>query len=74
MTDAGSFLNKAIETVKQATEKDTAKDYETAFRLYETALQYFLAALKCTNHTIKINPHVRDMHVETRLCLSSFLL
>lgn len=46
MTDAGSFLNKAIETVKQATEKDTAKDYETAFRLYETALQYFLAALK----------------------------
>lgn len=43
----GSFLQKAIQIVQQATEKDTAKDYAEAFRLYQLSLEYFMAALKC---------------------------
>jgi vacuolar protein-sorting-associated protein 4 len=39
-------LNKAIELIKQATEKDHNKDYEGAFRGYQLALDHFMAALK----------------------------
>jgi len=40
------FLQKGIQIVQQATEKDTAKDYAEAFRLYQLSLDYFMAALK----------------------------
>lgn len=46
MADA-NFLQKAIALVQQATEKDTAKDYAEAFRLYQLSLEYFMTALKC---------------------------
>jgi len=39
-------LNKAIEIVKQATEKDEAKQYEEAYSLYQKALDYFMLYLK----------------------------
>jgi len=42
----GNFLQKAISLVQQATEKDTAKDYQEAFRLYQLSLEYFMTALK----------------------------
>jgi vacuolar protein-sorting-associated protein 4 len=41
-----NFLQKAIGLVQQATEKDTAKDYAEAFRLYQLSLEYFMTALK----------------------------
>lgn len=41
-----SFLQKAISLVQQATEKDAAKDYQEAFRLYQLSLEYFMTALK----------------------------
>lgn len=41
-----NFLQKAIQLVQQATEKDNAKEYEEAFRLYQISLEYFMTALK----------------------------
>lgn len=41
-----NFLNKAIENVQKATEKDNAKEYEEAFRYYQIGLEYFATALK----------------------------
>lgn len=41
-----SFLQKAINLVQQATEKDNAKDYGEALRLYQLSLEYFMTALK----------------------------
>jgi len=46
MADYGSFLQKAITIVQQATEKDAAKDYPEALRLYQLSLEYFMTALK----------------------------
>lgn len=43
-----NFLQKAISIVQQATEKDAAKEYAEAFRLYQLSLEYFMTALKCT--------------------------
>ena len=42
-------VQKAIEIVKKATEEDTAEHYEEAYRLYLSALEYFMAAMKCTS-------------------------
>jgi len=41
-----NFLQKAISIVQQATEKDSAKDYPEAFRLYQLSLEYFMTAIK----------------------------
>jgi len=41
-----NFLQKAISLVQQATEKDQAKEYAEAFRLYQLSLEYFMTALK----------------------------
>ena len=41
-----NFLGKAIEIVQKATEADREKNYEEAFRLYQSSLQYFVTALK----------------------------
>jgi len=46
MTTSQQNLNKAIEIVKQATEKDQAKEYEEAYTLYHKALDYFMLYLK----------------------------
>jgi len=46
MTTSQQNLNKAIEIVKQATEKDEAKQYEEAYALYHKALDYFMLYLK----------------------------
>jgi vacuolar protein-sorting-associated protein 4 len=43
----GDFLQKGIALVQQATEKDHQKEYQEAFRLYSSALDHFMAALKC---------------------------
>lgn len=40
-------LQKAIDLVTQATEKDKAKDYEEALKLYQHSVEYFLHAIKC---------------------------
>ena len=39
-------LNQAIELVKQATEKDEAKQYREAYNLYQRGLEYFMLYLK----------------------------
>lgn len=41
-----NFLQKAIQLVQTATEKDATKDYAEAFRLYQLSLEYFMTALK----------------------------
>jgi len=46
MASSQQNLNKAIEIVKQATEKDVAKQYEEAYNLYLRALDYFMLYLK----------------------------
>eukprot|EP00162_Nutomonas_longa_P004107 comp14884_c0_seq1/m.21911 comp14884_c0_seq1/g.21911 ORF comp14884_c0_seq1/g.21911 comp14884_c0_seq1/m.21911 type:complete len:446 (+) comp14884_c0_seq1:3-1340(+) len=41
-----SFLSNAIELIKQATVEDAKENYETAYKLYQRGLEYFLTALK----------------------------
>ncbi|CAH0385099.1 unnamed protein product [Bemisia tabaci] len=43
---AGPSLQKAIDLVTQATEKDREQKYEEALRLYEHAVEYFLHSIK----------------------------
>lgn len=38
---------KAIDLVTRATEEDKGKNYAEALRLYESAVEYFLHAMKC---------------------------
>ncbi|KAF9042181.1 hypothetical protein BJ165DRAFT_254994 [Panaeolus papilionaceus] len=45
-TLAASHLNKAIELVSQAIEKDTKGEYYEAYRSYQNALDYFMLTLK----------------------------
>ncbi|KAF8935503.1 Vacuolar protein sorting-associated protein 4 [Podila verticillata] len=49
------FLARAVETVRRATEEDTKGHLEEALPLYQTALEYFLTALKYEK-----NERVRD--------------
>ena len=44
---SGGTLQKAIDLVTQATEKDKAKEYEEALKLYQHSVEYFLHAIKC---------------------------
>lgn len=44
----GNFLDKAIQAVKQAREEDDKENYDEAYRLYMVALDWFMAAIKCT--------------------------
>jgi vacuolar protein-sorting-associated protein 4 len=46
MSAEGGFLQKAINLVQEATNKDNAKQYDEALRLYQQSLEYFMAALK----------------------------
>ncbi|XP_076582483.1 vacuolar protein sorting-associated protein 4B-like [Chaetodon auriga] len=43
---AGSNLQKAIDLATKATQEDKAKNYEEALRCYQSAVQYFLHAIK----------------------------
>ncbi|KAF2359087.1 Vps4 oligomerization C-terminal [Trinorchestia longiramus] len=43
---SGNALQKAIDLVTKATEEDKAKNYKEALHLYETAVEYFLHAMK----------------------------
>lgn len=43
---SGSALQKAIDLVTKATEEDQSKNYKEALRLYESAVEYFLHAMK----------------------------
>lgn len=40
------FLGKAIEIVRQATEQDSAGNFEDAYKLYQNSLEYFMTAMK----------------------------
>lgn len=40
------FLGRALEVVNKAIENDRARDYETAYQLYEQSLGLFILALK----------------------------
>lgn len=44
----GNFLEKAIQFVKQARDEDEKEHYSEAYRLYLVALEWFMAAMKCT--------------------------
>eukprot|EP00636_Phaeomonas_parva_P003323 CAMPEP_0118850020 /NCGR_PEP_ID=MMETSP1163-20130328/51_1 /TAXON_ID=124430 /ORGANISM="Phaeomonas parva, Strain CCMP2877" /LENGTH=479 /DNA_ID=CAMNT_0006782217 /DNA_START=176 /DNA_END=1615 /DNA_ORIENTATION=+ len=54
MTD-NRFLEKGIEIVKEAVEKDNAQDYEGALVLYKRSLEYFINSIKYEK-----NPAVRE--------------
>ena len=41
------LTQKAIEIVKQAAEEDKNQNYQEALRLYESAVEHFLHAIKC---------------------------
>jgi len=41
-----NFKQKAIAIVTQATEEDAKKNYEKAFQLYQSSIEYFLYAIK----------------------------
>lgn len=43
---SGNALQKAIDLVTKATEEDKNKNYKEALHLYETAVEYFLHAMK----------------------------
>ncbi|XP_063612529.1 vacuolar protein sorting-associated protein 4-like [Penaeus indicus] len=43
---SGGALQKAIELVTKATEEDKSNNYAEALRLYESAVEYFLHAMK----------------------------
>uniref|UniRef100_A0A2P2I0Y2 vesicle-fusing ATPase n=1 Tax=Hirondellea gigas TaxID=1518452 RepID=A0A2P2I0Y2_9CRUS len=43
---SGNALQKAIDLVTKATEEDKKKNYKEALHLYETAVEYFLHAMK----------------------------
>ncbi|KAI8358300.1 P-loop containing nucleoside triphosphate hydrolase protein [Mortierella sp. GBAus27b] len=60
MTD---FLNRAVETVKRATEEDTRGNLEEALPLYQSALEYFLTALKYERNE-RVRETVRKKVVE----------
>ncbi|KAF9952134.1 Vacuolar protein sorting-associated protein 4 [Modicella reniformis] len=60
MTD---FLSRAVETVKRATEEDTKGNLAEALPLYQTALEYFLAALKYERND-RVRETVRKKVVE----------
>ncbi|KAF9165569.1 Vacuolar protein sorting-associated protein 4 [Actinomortierella ambigua] len=49
------FLNRALETVRKAADEDTKGNLEEALPLYQTALEYFLMALKYQK-----NERIRD--------------
>jgi hypothetical protein len=38
---------KAIEIVRNATEQDSAGNFEEAYKLYQNSLEYFMMAMKC---------------------------
>jgi vacuolar protein-sorting-associated protein 4 len=40
------FIPQAVETVKQAIDKDNNKDYEEAYHLYQRSLEFFMTGLK----------------------------
>ncbi|CCK71049.1 AAA family ATPase VPS4 KNAG_0F03850 [Huiozyma naganishii CBS 8797] len=42
----GDFLNKGIQLVQQAVDKDVAQQYDEAYRLYYNGLDYLMLALK----------------------------
>lgn len=44
----GNFLEKATQFVKQARDEDEKENYQEAYRLYLVALDWFVAAIKCT--------------------------
>jgi vacuolar protein-sorting-associated protein 4 len=69
-----NFLQKAIGLVQQATEKDTAKDYAEAFRLYQLSLEYFMTALKCKNlHKKNFWSHIQRIRSVRNYSLFGFI-
>ncbi|KAH9407188.1 Vacuolar protein sorting-associated protein 4A [Tyrophagus putrescentiae] len=53
-------LQKAIDLVTQATEKDKAKDYAEALRLYQHGVEYFLHAIKYDAPNDKTKESIRN--------------
>ena len=55
------YLNKAIDAVTKATVEDQNQNYREALRLYESAISFFLFAIKCKFSTVLIyeNPLFR---------------
>lgn len=41
------FVGKAIDIVQKAIEADSAENFEEAYKLYYSSLEYFMMALKC---------------------------
>ncbi|XP_057696880.1 vacuolar protein sorting-associated protein 4B-like [Corythoichthys intestinalis] len=56
---AGGNLNKAIDLAKRASDQDSAKNYEEALRLYQSAVQYFLHVIKYETKGERSNEMIR---------------
>ncbi|OBZ82635.1 Vacuolar protein sorting-associated protein 4 [Choanephora cucurbitarum] len=57
------FLEKAIEVVKRATEEDRKRNYKEAYAHYQTALDYFMAAIKYEKND-RLKDPIRKRFVE----------
>lgn len=56
---SASALQKAIDLVTKATEEDKSKNYAEALRLYESAVEYFLHAMKYEVHNERAKDSIR---------------
>ncbi|XP_077464263.1 vacuolar protein sorting-associated protein 4B-like [Stigmatopora argus] len=56
---AGGNLNKAIDLAQKASDLDSAKNYEEALRLYQSAVQHFLHVMKYETKDGRSNGMIR---------------
>ncbi|KAI2799801.1 hypothetical protein RDWZM_004940 [Blomia tropicalis] len=61
---SSNTLQKAIDLVTQATEKDKAKEYEEALRLYQHGVEYFLHAIKYEAQTERTKESIRNKCIQ----------
>jgi hypothetical protein len=53
------FFPKGIKNLTSAINEDNQKHYDEALRLYLIAVEYFLAGLKCSYHSITFSFYYR---------------
>merc|ERR1711879_221282 len=57
LTMSGPYTHKAFDIINKATVEDNGKNYQEAFNLYKSGIEYFLHAIKyeCPSKEIKDN-------------------
>ena len=60
--DPPACVQKAIDLVKEATELDKAEKFPEAMKSYQSAIEYFMLAVKCASphhYHVACSPHGR---------------